>query len=201
MRAEGLRAPAEVFDAYAVTGYFGGILGIEDRQGLVKSWLAESRAAALDAAGDLADEERRQFVAAHAFDLASAMAGRELADASVTGDPADTVQDLVTRVWPYHADVARRYGLDLVMYEGGSHVVGLGPQVDDAALTAFFHHFNYTPEMGDLYEKLLAGWRQVGGQLFVAYSDVYAPTKWGSWGALRHLSDENPRWDALVAAQ
>lgn len=55
--------------------------------------------------------------------------------------------------------------------------------------------------MGALYTTLLEGWKAVGGQLFNAYSDVYAPTKWGSWGALRYLDDDNPRWDALVAFQ
>ena len=83
------------------------------------------------------------------------------------------------------------------MYEGGTHVVGLGSQVDNEALTDFFHHLNYTPEMGALYTDLMAGWEAVGGQLFTHFADVYAPTKWGSWGALRYLSDDNPRWDAV----
>lgn len=87
------------------------------------------------------------------------------------------------------------------MYEGGSHVVGIGPMVEDAALTSFFTHFNYTPEMGALYQELLAGWQALGGSLFTAYSDVGAPGKWGSWGALRTLSDQNPRWDALEAVK
>ncbi len=70
------------------------------------------------------------------------------------------------------------------MYEGGSHVVGYGPMVDDADLTAFFQHLNYTPEMGDLYQRLLAGWQGLTDAPFNAFVDVYAPTKWGSWGAL-----------------
>jgi Ca2+-binding RTX toxin-like protein len=28
---------------------------------------------------------------------------------------------------------------------------------------------------------------------------VGSPSKWGSWGALRHLDDANPRWDVLQA--
>lgn len=87
------------------------------------------------------------------------------------------------------------------MYEGGTHIVGIGAQVEDVRLTDFFHHFNYTPEMGTLYTALLEGWAAAGGKMFNAYADVYVPTKWGSWGALRHLDDSNPRWDALVAGR
>lgn len=201
--AQGADAPFTAFDAYAVTGYFGGILGLEDRAPMVKGWIEESteRVQAEAAAQGLTGQAAADHVSAHRFDYASALAGRELMDGAVSGDAADTLSDLVGRVWPYHAQVARTHDLDLIMYEGGSHVVGIGPMVEDATLTAFMHHFNYAPEMGALYGVLLKGWQAVGGQLFNAYSDVYAPTKWGSWGALRHLDDQNPRWDALVAFQ
>jgi len=201
--AEGGAAPHTAFDAYAITGYFGGILGSEGRRSMVTKWLADSLAKAEEAAAaeGLSGEPAAAYVAKHRFDYASALAGRELRDGGVTGDPTDTVAGLITKVWPYHAAKAEEYGLDLIMYEGGSHVVGLGALVDDAALTAFFQHFNYTPEMGALYATMLEGWKAQGGQLFNAYLDVYAPTKWGSWGALRHPGDENPRWDALRAFQ
>lgn len=185
--AEGSAPPYLSFDAYAVSGYFGGVLGLADNAPMVHAWIAQSETRAADRA--------------HRYDHAVALAGRELLDGAVSGNPADTISDLVGRVWPYHAQVARDAGLELIMYEGGSHVVGIGVQVDDDRLTAFLKHFNYSAEMGALYDRLLAGWQAVGGQLFNAYSDVYAPTKWGSWGALRHLDDKNPRWDALMAFQ
>jgi hypothetical protein len=199
--AEGAPKPSDAFDAYAVTGYFGGILGLEGRHDQVTGWLDESLARANDAATaqGLTSTARQQALDAAQFDHATVLAAQELTDGSVSGETADTVSDLVTRVWPYHAGVADAAGLELIMYEGGTHVVGIGAQVDDARLTAFFQHFNYTPEMGALYAALLAGWDSVGGRLFNAYTDVYVPTKWGSWGALRHLDDANPRWDALVA--
>ncbi|MFC6638679.1 hypothetical protein [Sulfitobacter sediminilitoris] len=200
---EGLPPPVKAFDAYAVTGYFGGILGIEERGPMVRAWLTESeaQAKATAQAEGLSGQAEAEYIAAHRYDLASELAGRELMDGAVSGDPADTLSDLLGRVWPYHAAVARANGLDLIMYEGGTHLVGIGSQVEDQELTAFMHHFNYSAEMGSLYETLLKGWKAMSGQLFNAYSDVYAPTKWGSWGALRHLDDDNPRWDALVAFQ
>jgi len=201
--AEGGTAPQEAFDAYAVSGYFGGVLGLEDRAPMVRDWLRRSAdQAATDAQNaGLTGQDAEAYVAEHLYRAASALAGQELTDGSVSGNAADTLSDLLGRVWPYHAQIAQDAGLDLIMYEGGSHVVGLGPMVDDTEITAFLQHFNYTAEMGALYARLLEGWQAVGGQLFNAYSDVYAPTKWGSWGALRHLDDANPRWDALVAFQ
>jgi hypothetical protein len=193
------RPPAEYFDAYAVTGYFGGILGLKDRASVVRAWVADSAEQAEEAAIDqgLTGEARRKFIEAHQYDVASAQAGAELRDGLISGDPADTLTDLLTRVLPYHAEIAAEQGLDLIMYEGGSHVVGVGLMVDDDALTGFFTHFNYTTEMGVLYAELLAGWQALGGQMFNAYVDIYTPAKWGSWGALRSLSDDNPRWNAL----
>ncbi len=194
--------PWIAFDAYAVTGYFGGILGTEARAELVAGWLEESRAAA-EAEGrktGLSGEALAAHVQEHQFDLALRKAGEELQAGALSGDAVDTVADLTGRVLPYHAEVAQAHGLELVMYEGGSHVVGIGGAVDNAELTAFFHALNYSPQMAVLYEQLFAGWRDLTGGVFTAYADVYAPTKWGSWGHLRHLDDENPRWAALRGA-
>ena len=196
-------APAAYFDAYAVTGYFGGILGLKDRAGQVRAWIAASRdqARAVAAERGLTGAAAAEFIERHQYDAASAQAGAELRDGLISGDSADTLADLLGRVLPYHAGVAQKHGLELIMYEGGSHVVGIGPMVEDSTLTGFFTHFNYTPEMGALYRELLAGWRALGGSLFTAYADVGVPGKWGSWGALRTLSDANPRWDALEAVK
>ncbi|TPE49744.1 hypothetical protein [Amaricoccus solimangrovi] len=166
--------PAEAFDAYGVTGYFGAALGA-DKAPLARGWLGEGERAAL------------------------AKALRELDDGRLSGDPSDSLARLTGELWPYHARAARARGLDLVMYEGGTHVVGQGAATGDQALTDFFTALNYSPGMGDLYAKLLAGWRAAGGTLFTAFVDVAGPSRWGSWGALRHLDDDTPRWQALRA--
>ncbi|MBI6630202.1 hypothetical protein [Pontibaca salina] len=202
-QAEGNPAPYTAFDAYAITGYFGHILGTESRFGLVNGWLDDSLQAARDAAAaqGLRDAARDDYIAAHRYGHASALAAQELRDGSISGDPADTLADLLGNTVPWHAKVAQDHDLDLIMYEGGTHVVGIGPMVDNQTLTDFFIHLNYTPEMGELYRDLISGWHEAGGQLFNVFVDVSKPTKWGSWGALRFLSDSNPRWDAVLAAQ
>jgi len=193
--------PAGYMDAYAIAGYFGRVLGTPERAGMLRGWIADSQNAAetrATAAG-LTGAARTAQVQARRYDKAIEMAARELRDGSISGDPADTLADLFGKTIPYHAGVARRYGLDLIMYEGGSHVTGIAEVLDDAALTDFFVALNYSPQMGALYTALLQGWRDGGGRLFNVYADVVTPGKWGSWGALRHLDDDNPRWQALKA--
>lgn len=177
-------APPAVFDAYAVTGYFTGDLGGAAKVDLVREWIVESRTAERDGP-------------AHPLDAAVTLAARDLRDGSVSGDARDTLAYLIDTVLEHHARVAADWGLQLVAYEGGTHVVGLGAALNDETLTEFFTYLNYTPEMGALYDQLLKGWRGAGGGVFMHYYDIGPPGRFGSWGALRHLGDDNPRWRAL----
>jgi hypothetical protein len=187
------RPPQDSFDAYAVTGYFGYELGGPEMAQVVNDWLDRSESIAKQAgeAQGLRRVALREFVKQARFEAAIAPVAQSLADGSL--------KQLTEEVFPYHAAVSRRAGLRLVMYEGGSHVTAHGAQVNDARMTDFFTAFNYTPEMAKLYETLLGGWVQAGGTLFNAFVDVAPATQWGSWGALRHLQDDNPRWDMLMA--
>ncbi|WP_370227193.1 hypothetical protein [Cognatishimia sp.] len=159
--------PADVFDAYAVTGYFGHELGDEGGPAKIKRWLKSGQQVAIQNA----IEEIRKT----------------------------SFKFLTKEAWPHHARVAKDYGLDLIMYEGGTHVVGHGDWVNDKKLTAFFQELNYSPEMGVLYQDVINAWTNAGGTLFNAFVDVAPASKWGSWGALRSLNDRNARFDALVA--
>ncbi|MDF1727355.1 MAG: hypothetical protein P1U53_06365 [Sulfitobacter sp.] len=203
LQAEGQPAPVDAFDAYAITGYFGGRLGHAEAVPLLEDWIGES----LTAAGERADAEgltgaaRTDFIEAHRYDLARARVVQDLTDGSLSGDPASTVAELTGTFWPYHAAVARKHGLDLIVYEGGTHLVGVGGVVENEDVSNFMQHFNYSPEVASLYAILLEAFPKVGGDLYMHYADVGKPSIWGSWGALRHLDDENPRWDQLLAAQ
>lgn len=110
----------------------------------------------------------------------------------------DTVASLINRYFPYHADVAEQHGLDLIMYEGGTHVVGFANWTENQRLTDFYTGFNYTEGVAALYQEIFDGWHAAGGTLFNAFVDVGNPSRWGSWGHLRHLDDMNPRWQVLM---
>lgn len=192
------RQPASYFDSYAIAGYFSAKLG-GDKSDTVLGWIAQSRLDAANSGANLGLENQSlaDYVETHKFDTAIAIASRELLDGSVTGDTEDTIAGLIDTIFPYHAKIASDHGLDLVMYEGGTHVAGFEAAVDNDELTAFFIALNYSKQMGDLYTALLDAWKAAGGTAFALFVDVAPPSKWGSWGALRHLDDSTPRWDAI----
>lgn len=195
------RPPAEYFDAYGVTGYFDGTLGRDDTPPKVLDWISKSRADA-EAAGraeGLGAAALEAYVAEHRFDTAVELAEQQMRDGSVTGRVEGSLKEIKELLFPYHAKAARDRGLELIMYEGGTHVVGLGEWMEHEALNEFFIHLNYTEAMGRLYDELLKAWTDTGGTTFTAYFDIGRPGKWGSWGALRHIDDSNPRWSSLKA--
>jgi hypothetical protein len=195
----GNAAPYLSFDTYAVTGYFGNSLGTDEKAPAVLDWIARSEAQARQEASaqGLSGSAAQAYFAEHRFDLAEDLAIRELRDGSVTGNAEDSLQGLF-ELFRYHKGVADAHGLDLVMYEGGTHVVGIGQWVHNNQLTEFFAHLNYSDGMGELYAELLAGWDAAGGTLFNAFVDVAEPSQWGSWGSLRHLQDSTSRHDAVM---
>ncbi|MEQ9692711.1 calcium-binding protein [Shimia sp. SDUM112013] len=193
--ARGNPAPVTAFDAYAVSGYFGLDLGSDEGAERSLEWINESMQAALGDAmkQGLKRVAMQEYVREHLYDAAIPKAAEALQSGSL--------EELTYDLWPYHAQVARDNGLALVMYEGGTHVTGVGEWANDEALTNLFTRLNYSAEMGALYSELLRQWRALeGATFFNAYSDVSYPSKWGSWGALRHLDDRNPRHDALAEA-
>lgn len=187
------------FDAYAITGYFYGNLDDPEKMRLLRLALAGSRAEAEAEADarDLTGAARDAYVAEHRFDQAIDQALTDLRAGRLTGMPEGTVDWVIDRLFGYHRKAAARHKLDLVMYEGGSHVVASGAAADDEELTAFLVALNYAPGMGDLYRRLLAGWRKVSDQPFNFYTAIDGPGSHGSWGVLRYLDDDNPRWDAI----
>ncbi|WP_417524674.1 calcium-binding protein [Marinovum sp.] len=192
-QAEGNAPPAERFQAYAVSGYFGHLIGSEEEGHEVRALLDAAAARAREAGEDegLRRVALREYVGARQFEGTIAPVIDRLR--------AGSFKELTGELWPYHARVAAAHGMQLVMYEGGTHILGHGPWQQDEEMTAYFHRLNYSPEMGALYADLLTEWRAVGGTLFNAFVDIGRPSKFGSWGHLRHLDDTTPRWDALMA--
>jgi hypothetical protein len=98
--------------------------------------------------------------------------------------------------------------LALVAYEGGQHLVGTCGAENVSALTERLLAANRHPRMKALYLDYLAGWKRIGGRLFVHFTSTSRYTKWGAWGsrewydappgpkgeALRAFAAANPRW-------
>lgn len=159
-------------DGLAITGYFSGALGKPENTQKVLSWRKDS-------------------------DGGFAKAFQQLKDGSLLGND-DTVSESI-KSFAYFSKVAKDKGLQLVAYEGGTHVVGHGGAENNEQLTEFLIALNKRPEMYDLYMMLLKGWKQNGGTLFNHFVDVGRASKWGSWGALESLNQNgSARYKALI---
>ena len=95
--------------------------------------------------------------------------------------------------------VADRYGLALVCYESGQHLVGLWGANDSDELNNILISANRTERMGEIYERYFQAWEDVGGNLACHFSSTGKWTKWGSWGLIEY-ADETPETSPKLRA-
>jgi hypothetical protein len=98
----------------------------------------------------------------------------------------ETLQDIRA-----NKKVADQYGLKLVAYEGGQHMVGIQGAENVDALTKLLQAVNADPRMEALYVKYFAMWQREGGDLFCHYASTGQWSKWGCWSLVQYL-DEDP---------
>ncbi len=99
------------------------------------------------------------------------------------------------------AAVAKKYGKLMVAYEGGQHLVGVGPAMDDAAINKLFDAANRDPRMGQLYDRYFAGWRDAGGQLFMNFIHCDGYSKYGRFGVMEYLSQPPEQSPKLMSVR
>ncbi|NOX54541.1 MAG: hypothetical protein GXP27_08905 [Planctomycetes bacterium] len=95
--------------------------------------------------------------------------------------------------------LADKYGLKLVAYEGGQHLVGVAGGENNERLTRLFLQANADPRMGRIYERYLSAWGDAGGDLFCNFSSISRWSKWGSWGLLQYYDDDPRRSPKFMA--
>lgn len=158
------------FKAYAITGYFTGGIHKPEYQQTVEAWLQDP-------------------------DGGFEKAFRQIETGDLIPEVRKNALPGVKATFDYHQQVAQTHGLKLIVYEGGQHL--LSPK--NETLTEFFIAMNRHPRMYDMYQQLLSDWVASGGGLFMNFSDIYKPQKWGSWGVLETVSQEHsPKYDALM---
>lgn len=86
-------------------------------------------------------------------------------------------------------DYIKSQGKLAVAYEGGQHFTGGycedgANTFEDAALNQKFLAANLDPEMGNVYKTDLDKWRQLGGDMYCAFSAMGNYSQWGYWGVL-----------------
>jgi hypothetical protein len=169
---EGHNSCYQSVDTYAIAGYFSGNMTNSKNAATIKSWISS--------------EPDGGFGKAFLHLQEGGLLEAEGYDDSLPG---------VLKLFQYHAEVAQQRSLKLIAYEGGQHLVSS----DDEELTEFFIELNRRLKIGELYTQLLNQWKAVGGTLFMNFSDIGQPSRWGSWGVLEYVGQKNSsKYDALM---
>jgi hypothetical protein len=160
--------------ALAIAPYFGDYLGQEDDAGQVASWGSSVQAG-----------------------LTTLF--REVTSGSqLNGGPQGGALEQSFQWIEANRSVANTHSVDLVSYEGGQHLVGVGSARENTTLTSLFTAANRDQRMKDAYQRYLSGWSSRGGGLFMHYADISSYSKYGSWGALETIGQtSSPKYEAL----
>jgi hypothetical protein len=112
------------------------------------------------------------------YDAVSRMTPDQVLDqvqADVTGKFRDFTR--------YHLAITRKYGVDLVAYEGGPGLMSphappsLLPRIGEILRAA-----SESPRMAGIYQGMLDEWFSLGGTLFNHFDDCSPPGPWGDFG-------------------
>ncbi len=97
--------------------------------------------------------------------------------------------------------ITKGYGVDLIAYEGGQHLVHHQTHSMTQGATPYLYQANKDPRMAQAYYQLLSGWKHAGGKLFIPFSAPRPSTWHGSWGIKEYISQavtEAPKYRALL---
>jgi hypothetical protein len=100
-----------------------------------------------------------------------------------------------------NATLANSYGLDLIAYEAGAHLIGTGSVASNRTAANFFAAANRDPRMGDMYTRYMNLWKDNGGRLNTIYNSVTPYTNDGSLGTKEYQTQprsEAPKFDAIL---
>ncbi|WP_051220194.1 hypothetical protein [Methylococcus capsulatus] len=160
--------------ALAIAPYFGYYLGLPENRTVVDAWTGQADGG-----------------------LASLFAELLQGGSFVNGPAGGALEDARRQMLQYKA-VAAEYGLELVAYEGGQHLAGVGAVVDDNAVTDLFVAANRDGRMGPVYSRHLNDWSAAGGGLYNLWNSVEPYSKWGAWGLLEYRDQGGaPKYDAV----
>jgi len=98
-----------------------------------------------------------------------------------------------------HAKLAKDFGVSLIAYEGGQGLVDWAAKDYLQHPNPLFFAANRDPRMGDLYLSLFSQWRDMGADLFVAFSAPRAFNSSGCWGLKEHIRQDVSKAPKLEA--
>lgn len=99
------------------------------------------------------------------------------------GEGFENVRQTIQR----QKELADRAKLPLIAYEGGSHLVGVYPQLANERFNEILLTANRRPEMYDFFHRYLDIWdEETDAALMCLYHSVSTPSKYGAWGLMEY---------------
>jgi hypothetical protein len=105
------------------------------------------------------------------------------------------------KVLKRQSDVLKRYGVEMIAYEGGQHLVAYKTHSKKEGTNPILIKANKDKRMANLYYQFLQGWKKAGGKLFVAFSAPREYNHIGSWGIKEYITqsiNEAPKYQGLM---
>jgi hypothetical protein len=152
-------------DAINITGYFSGCLHVHGDT--VESWLSQGNDAALD------------------------LAFEQLEHGGLLDDCKDSLDDTV-QGYAYYENLAKPRGLDLYVYESGTH---FAYDAHDAA-REFFVSMTHDERMYDLYQRNFTSFKAAGGSTLNVWGWVARDDAWANSDSLLDLG--HPKYRAIA---
>jgi len=87
-----------------------------------------------------------------------------------------------------NAETAKKFGVDLIAYEGGQHLVDWKSRKIDQHPTKLMIAANRDWRMAKAYTDFMQGWKDNGGKLFVNFSAPRTYQWFGSWGTKEYIT-------------
>lgn len=165
------------FDAYAVAPYFGDYIARIENRPLVKRWAYQGNAGI--------NQLFREIL------------NGGLAKDKVAGGAIENA--IEERVKPNIA-ITRKYGLKLLAYEGGQHLLRVDrPHViHDPKIFHMFALANKNPQMGRAYSKYLRAWNRAGGDMLMHFNGIAKIDDRNYFPMLEKAGTTSPKYNAMV---
>ena len=87
-----------------------------------------------------------------------------------------------------NAEMAKKFGVDLIAYEGGQHLVDWKSRNVKSHPTKLMIAANKDWRMAKAYTDFMRGWKDNGGKLFVNFSAPRTYQWFGSWGTKEYIT-------------
>ena len=165
------------FDAYAVAPYFGDYIARIENRALVRRWAASGN--------NGINQLYREI-----------MNGGLIKDPYPGGAIENAIQDRVVK----NVAIAKKYGVKLLAYEGGQHLLRVDGQhvIRDPKVFSMFANANRNPQMARAYSKYLNAWNRAGGGMLMHFNGIAAIDDRNYFPMLEKAGTRSPKLNAMV---